>query len=77
MIPTIKVKSGDSYAIINESDFDPKKHEKYDADPITRESIATMRKGDVRDLLEAHGVDPKGTVADMRKALIRIMFMDV
>ncbi len=27
---TIKIKCGDSYAIINESDFDPSKHEKFD-----------------------------------------------
>lgn len=29
-IPTIKVKSGDSYAIINECDFEPTVHEKFD-----------------------------------------------
>ena len=28
-VPTVKVKSGDSYAIINESDFDPAVHEKF------------------------------------------------
>lgn len=29
--PTVKVKSGDSYAIINESDFDASVHEHYEA----------------------------------------------
>jgi len=27
--PTVKVQSGDSFAIINESDFDPKVHKKF------------------------------------------------
>jgi hypothetical protein len=32
-IPTVRVKSGDSYAIINESDFDPSVHELFEAPP--------------------------------------------
>ena len=31
--PTVKIKSGDSFAIINESDFDPDMHELLDAVP--------------------------------------------
>ena len=30
-IPTVKIKSGDDYAIVNESDFDPETMEWYDA----------------------------------------------
>lgn len=32
-LPTVKVKSGDSFAIINESDFDAAKHEIFEAPP--------------------------------------------
>ena len=32
-IPTMKVKSGDSFAIINVDDYDPKIHETYDPKP--------------------------------------------
>ena len=30
-IPTVKIKSGDDYALINESDYDPETMELYDA----------------------------------------------
>jgi hypothetical protein len=40
---TIKVKSGDSYAIINTSDFDPKKHEEFVAD-VKKEDVAGDKK---------------------------------
>jgi hypothetical protein len=29
-IPTVKIKSGNSYALINEADFDPKKHKLFE-----------------------------------------------
>lgn len=32
-VPTVKIKHKDGYAIINESDFDPDKHELFDAKP--------------------------------------------
>lgn len=45
---------------------------------ITREDIAKMKKGDVIELLEAHGAESvEGSVADLRAALIAIMFTDI
>ncbi len=44
-------------------------------EPVTRESIAKMRKDDVIDLLKAQGVEePDGNVPELRKQLIAIMF---
>ena len=45
---------------------------------ITREDIAKMPKGDVLDLLAAHGVegDSKAPVADLRAQLISVVFFD-
>jgi hypothetical protein len=48
---------------------------------ITRESIAKMKRADVLDLLDAHGVD-LGEVADfkvgeLRSLLTEIMFADL
>lgn len=43
----------------------------------TREDIATMPKTEVVDWLEAHGVEgAKGKVADLRKSLTEIMYME-
>lgn len=80
-IPTVKIKSGDGYAVINAEDFDPKTHTAVDEAPKSdvpdRDAIATMPKGEVRDWLEAHGADvPKGaTVDEMRAALVETMFV--
>lgn len=82
-IPTVKIKSGDDYAVINEADFDAAKHELFEAAPKAdvpdREAIAAMPKGEVREWLEAHGADvPKGaTVDEMRAALIAAVFVDI
>lgn len=44
----------------------------------TREDIATMKRADVIEWLQAHGVDhPKGAIADLRDALTRIMYADL
>lgn len=84
-IPTIKVvneKARGGFMIINESDFDPDVHEPFEADApaerVTRESIARMRKSDVIDLLEAHGVEgATGSLKSLRERLIGVMFVDL
>lgn len=43
----------------------------------TREDIAAMPKGEVKEWLVAHGVDdPNGRVADMRAALVSMIYTD-
>lgn len=43
----------------------------------SREDIAAMPKGEVKEWLAAHGVDdPKGPVADMRAALASMIHLD-
>lgn len=44
---------------------------------VTRESIVRMRKSDVRELLEAHGAETSGNVAEMRQRLTRVMFVEL
>lgn len=46
-------------------------------DDITRESIDTMKKADVRDLLEMHGAPTDGPVAEMRERLKSVMFVEI
>lgn len=46
-------------------------------DPVTRESIAKMKKADVAELLQTHGADTAGTVDEMRDRLIAVMFADI
>ncbi len=41
---TVKIVAGDGYAIINESDFDPKVHEMYGKKPKAKKKPATKRK---------------------------------
>lgn len=84
-LPTIRIKFGDSFKTINESDFDPDSMVPFDApaDPVadvgeelTRESIQRMKKGDVRELLEAHGIENvPGTVGEMREMAEQIVFV--
>lgn len=46
-------------------------------DAVTREDIATMDRKDVVALLNAHGVEgATGKVADLRKWLVSVMFVD-
>ena len=79
-LETIRIAREDSasgFAIINASDFDEDAHDLFeDAPQLTRDSLAKMSKEDVRDLLEAHGVEdiPKG-VDDMRKLAERVIFL--
>lgn len=46
------------------------------SDPITPDTIAKMKKAEVIELLEAHGAEADGTVAELRKTLIAIMFVE-
>lgn len=75
------------WAGIAASAFDPAVHEIYEGneEPVikagegfTRESIASMKKKDVIELLKAHGADPDGrwSVGRLRDELIAIMFVD-
>lgn len=56
----------------------PKKAGSHDAP--TRESIAKMKRGDVVDLLEGHGISEAECegerVGDLRDLLISVMFVD-
>ncbi len=45
-------------------------------DPITRESIADMKKADVVDLLEMHGASTEGNLPELRERLIATVFVD-
>lgn len=45
-------------------------------DSITREDIASMKKADVAELLEAHGIEAGGKVSEMREQLEAVMFVD-
>lgn len=43
----------------------------------SKSDIAVMKKADIVEWLEAHGVDdPQGSVSDMRDQLRSIMFVD-
>ena len=78
-LSTVKVineAAKNGFMIINESDFDPEIHAKFgEKKPITRAAIGGMGKDDVADLLEMHGVKPKGGLAKMRAALKQVMFV--
>jgi hypothetical protein len=45
------------------------------AKPITREGIDKMRKADVVELLDAHGAETDGKLAEMRDRLKAVMFV--
>ncbi len=86
--PTISIKQdgGDGYCVINEADFDPDKHELFEAgtavnleEPLTREVLAKMKKADVIDLLEAHDAvfDKAAVVAELRDLAASVIFVDI
>lgn len=89
IIPTIKIKHPDGYAVINAEDFDPSKHEEWTdgkeavqqeegPQEVTRETIGEMAKADVVEMLEAHGVEvnTRQRVDTLRDQLIALMFLD-
>ena len=43
--------------------------------PITRETIDTMNKADLIDLLSFHGADTEGTIKELRIRLTGVMFI--
>ena len=44
---------------------------------VTRGDIAAMTKRDVVDLLEEHGADTSGKVAELRERAISVMFVNI
>ncbi len=75
-LETVKVVNGDSYTIINATDYDDALHDLYqEQGEVTRESIAKMSKADLRELLEMHGLEPAKKIGDMRAQLIAAMFI--
>lgn len=58
--------------------YKPADHKAEGAEPITPESIDKMKRKDVVDLLEAHGVEgATGQLPDLRKWLKRTMFAEL
>lgn len=80
LIPTVKIKkdSARGWSIINESDFDPDKHELFDADdgPI---DLDAMNKGEIKEVLDAHGVeyDGRAKLENLRAMAQRVVFVDL
>jgi hypothetical protein len=58
-IPTVTVKDGNGYKIINESDFDPKTMERYES-PLPRDTVTTLQK------TNADGTFDEPTPTDIR-----------
>jgi hypothetical protein len=63
-LPTVRVKAGDGFVVINESDFDPNVHELFDAPPVDappvdalapRKKAAPKRSVKVDDEKKAEG----------------------
>lgn len=82
-LPTVRIRNDNArngYCQINECDFDPNKHEIYsDAKPDAVEvfDIDSMKKVEVVEMLEAHGVEnPQGKVGELREVLRTIMFVE-
>lgn len=82
-LPTVKIVNRASdvgWCIINKADFDAQTQTLWqeEAQELTRESIAKMKKADVVDLLVLHGFDPdrRRSVAKLRNDLIAVMFID-
>ena len=42
-LPTVKIKKGDGFAIINERDFDPAKHRRYEE--VQVETVRPRKRG--------------------------------
>jgi hypothetical protein len=43
LLPTVKIQHGDSFAVINESDFDPKKHKLFGVEDAPKKSKSKGR----------------------------------
>lgn len=69
-LKTVKIQSGKGdYAIINESDFNPKEHKLFEEK--TGSGDGKMTKADLAEALEAKGIafDPKATKDELQKLL--------
>lgn len=81
LIPTVKIKkdSARGWSIINESDFDPDKHELFDAPENDGIDIDAMSKSDVKEVLDAHGVeyDGRAKLENLRELAKRVVFVDL
>ena len=71
MVATVRIKADNArgYKIVNADDPRAKQ-------PVTREDIAKMKRGEVVELLEAHGYDGHEgkKLPECRAALTEIMF---
>jgi len=84
-IPTAEIVVDGRRKIVNADDprvtHEQKAVEEKGPEEVTRTSIARMKRGEVIDLLEAHGVseaDCEGVkLPDLRAELTRIMFVDL
>lgn len=73
---TVKIKADTKlgYKIINADD--PRAMAAHE--PLTRETIKSMKKAELVDLLQAHGVDkPAGAVAKLRETALSVVFLEV
>ena len=86
LIPTVKIKkdSARGWSIINESDFDPDRHELFDAAAETSDGdgpidLDAMDKAALREVLDAHGVEYDGRKGedDLRALARRAVFVDL
>lgn len=82
MVKLIKMQRADGHtADVHPDEVDNYKEGDYRVveaapDPITPETIASMKRADVIDLLEAHGVEgATGPVGKLRDQLTAIMFV--
>lgn len=80
-LPTVKIVSGDDYAVINEADFDAEIHERFEGGPdmdLSRDGIEKMKRADLVASLVAHGMDEAGAdgvnVPELREKLVSVVF---
>ena len=79
-VPTVRIKSDipgcEGGLDINESDFNPEIHEMFVEDaPVTRESIAKMKREDVIKLLGAHEMTEEDC-KDVKLGYLRDLLVD-
>lgn len=53
-----------------------RKSQSNDAQPLSREAIAKLKKDELVELLAAHGADTDGKVDELRERVIAVVFMD-
>lgn len=67
-LPTVKVRKGDGWHVINQSDFDPKIHEPWSGDvppadepAETPVDISALKVDELKDLAAERGLEVEGT----------------